>query len=306
MLIVFGSINMDMVVQPGHVPQPGETVLSPDYGLFPGGKGANQALAAARMGAKVALVGCAGNDIYARQIMDTIRRQGVMTSGVAHSDRPTGCAVILAEKIGRNRMIVAGGANNDTTADQVPDEILSPGKWLLAQTEVPSDQVFELINRAHACGTRVILNLAPAVPVPLDVLKKLYVLIVNDVEIDQIASALGMTGDNPAALAAMVARQAGIICIVTLAEKGAVVIQPDGVSFHVNALQIESVVDTMGAGDAFCGTFAACLYNKMTLEDAVKYASVAGSLACTKPGTIDAFVYQGDIEARIEEIKITR
>src|SRR5687768_17669700 len=120
MLIVFGSINMAMVIRPDHFPQPGETVLCPDYDLLPGGKGANQALAAARMGANVALVGCAGDDGYSRHILEAIRRQGVITSGVAQSDRPTGCAFIIHENSGQNCVIVASGANNDATADQIP------------------------------------------------------------------------------------------------------------------------------------------------------------------------------------------
>jgi len=305
MLIVFGSINMDMVVAPDHLPQAGETVLCADYDLFPGGKGANQALAAARIGARVALVGCAGGDGYSRHILDTVRRQGVITSGVAQSDRPTGCAMIMQEKGGRNRIIVASGANNDTTADQVPDEILRPDSMILAQTEVPEEQVFELVRRAHELGVRVILNLAPAVAIPDDILPMVWILVVNDIELDQVALSLGVTGTTPQDLTRGIATKGKTICIATLAEHGSCVVQPDGSGFIVNALPIEEVVDTTGAGDAFCGTLAACLYSGMGLHDAVRWASVAGSLACTKDGTIDAFAYQSDIEEKLDQVQVT-
>lgn len=303
MLVVFGSINMDMVVQPDHLPKPGETVLCPDYQLFPGGKGANQALAAARIGVRVALVGCVGGDAYARQVLDTIRRQGVMTSGVAQSDRPTGCAMVFRERGGRNLRIVASGANNDTTSDQVPDEILREGNMILVQTEVPDAEVFDLIRRAHAHGVRVILNLAPVVPLPDDILPMVSVLVVNDIEVDQVASNLGLGEIEHADMAREIATRGKTICIATLAENGVLVANPDGSSFTVNALPVE-VVDTTGAGDAFCGTLAAYLYNGMDLADAVRHAAIAGSLACTKEGSIDAFAYQDDIESRLDAVRI--
>lgn len=304
MLIVFGSINMDMVVEPEHLPKAGETVLCDDYELFPGGKGANQALAAARIGARVALVGCAGGDSYSRLILDTIRRQGVLTSGVAHSDRPTGCAMILREQGGRNRIIVASGANNDTKADQVPDEIMRPENIILTQTEVPAEQVFELVTRAHDLGVRVILNLAPAVTIPQEILSKLWILVVNDVEVGQVATSLSIAGDGPEDFAKGIAAKGKIICIATLAEKGSIVVMPDGSSFHVDALAIDEVVDTTGAGDAYCGTLAACLYNGLDLKTSVRWAAVAGSLACTKDGTIDAFAYQNEIEENLPGVLV--
>ncbi len=306
MLIVFGSINMDMVVEPEHLPQAGETVLCDDYDLFPGGKGANQALAAARMGARVALVGCAGGDHYSQQILATIRRQGVMTSGVAESERPTGCAMIMREKGGRNRIIVAGGANNEARADQVPDEILREDTMVLTQGEVPAAEICTLIRRAHARGVRVILNLAPAFPLPEDVLGMVWILVVNEIEIGQVTASLGLPAASPAEMAKALAAKGKTTCIVTLAEKGSVVAQLDGKTFTVSALPIDAVVDTTGAGDAYCGTLAACLYSGMNLEESARWAAVAGSLACTKEGTINAFAYQDDIRENLEGISVKR
>jgi ribokinase len=306
MLVVFGSINMDMVVEPEHLPQTGETVLCPDYDLFPGGKGANQALAAARIGARVALVGCVGGDHYSQQILATIRRQGVMTSGVAESDRPTGCAMVMREKGGKNRIIVAGGANNDATADQVPDEILRNDSMILTQGEVPPEEIFKLIRRAHERGVKVILNAAPAFNLPEEILSKVWILVVNEIEMGQVSAGLGLPVTTPAEMVRALAAKGKTTCIVTLAEKGSIVVTPDGKSFSVSALAIEEVVDTTGAGDAYCGTLSACLYGGMNLEESVRWAAVAGSLACTQEGTINAFAFKDDIQENLDKVTVSR
>jgi ribokinase len=149
------------------------------------------------------------------------------------------------------------------------------------------------------------LNLAPAVAIPDDILPMVWILVVNDIELDQVALSLGVTGTTPQDLTRGIATKGKTICIATLAEHGSCVVQPDGSGFIVNALPIEEVVDTTGAGDAFCGTLAACLYSGMGLHDAVRWASVAGSLACTKDGTIDAFAYQSDIEEKLDQVQVT-
>jgi ribokinase len=306
MLIVFGSINMDMIVAPEHLPQAGETVLCNDYDLQPGGKGANQALAAARMGARVALVGCAGDDNYSRHILDTVRRQGVITSGVSTSEEyRTGCAMIMQEKGGENRIIVAAGANMEVKADQVPDEILRNDSMILTQTEVPPEEIFSLIRRAHERGVKVIMNLAPAMVVPQEILGMLHALVVNEIELDQVAKGIGITTTDRVDQARELAKKGGMTCIVTLSEKGSIVSQEDGTFFHVSALAVD-VVDMTGAGDAYCGTLAACLYSGRSLEESVQWASAAGSLACTKVGTIKAFAYQDDIKEKLDLVKITK
>lgn len=306
MLIVFGSINMDMIVAPEHLPEAGETVMTLEYDLQPGGKGANQALAACRMGAKTALVGCAGEDSYSRQILDVIRRQGVITSGVTQSETyRTGCAIVMQEKGGANRSIIVGGANIEARAEQVPDEILRPDSMILTQTEVPPQEVFTLIRRANERGVKVIMNLAPAVNVPEEILGMLHILVVNEIELAHVANGIGLSGKSHADIAHALAVRGKLTCIVTLADKGSIVVTADGVPFHVSSLPVE-VVDTTGAGDAYCGTLAACLYDGKSLEESVRWASVAGSLACAKVGTIKAFAYEGDIRERLDEIVVTK
>ncbi|MCB9991053.1 MAG: ribokinase [Rhodospirillales bacterium] len=298
MLIVFGSINMDMVFPADHLPQPGETVLCGDYEITSGGKGANQALAASRLGTKVALVGCVGDDGPALRMLRSLRRDGVMTTGVAESpDLATGCAVIVTDKAGHNQIVVASGANSQAKADQVPDEILKPDNAVLMQMEMPPEENWELIRRAHDHGTTTILNLAPAIHIPQSALEKLDYLIVNGLEARQMAEMFGLTVEKDAMkLARALSQQGKLTCIITLSEQGSVACTKDGALITVPAVIQENVVDTTGAGDAYCGTFAAAIHDKRGIIEAMKMASVAGSLACRAKGAQDSYAYLGDIQ----------
>ena len=297
MLIIFGSVNMDMTLPIPVMPESGETMVIPAYEITPGGKGANQALAAARMGAQAVLVGRVGKDVYAYETITTIRRQGVITSGVSEDDTlPTGTAVILREPDGSNRIIVANGANKALEHDQVPDEILKPKNMLLAQMEVAPEQVFSIIRRAHEKGVKVLLKAAPACDIPVDVLRMVDVLIVNEGEAARLASFCGVTAEGtPLELAQALASVTKKTCIVTNGPHGSVAVLDDRSVVRVPALPIEKVVDTTGAGDAYCGTLAALLADKMDIREALRWAAVAGSLACTKKGALSAFAYSDDI-----------
>lgn len=305
MIIVFGSISMDMHIALPRLPQPGETVVCPGYEMRPGGKGANQALAALRMGPKTALIGCVGNDGVGTRLANGLRRQGVTTSGVVHSDMlPTGFAVISFDKRGENQVVVAAGANAAAAAEQVPDEILKPGVWVLAQMEIRPEETWALLSRAHERGAKTVLNLAPALLVPEDVMGKIDYLIMNEIESSQAASLLlpGADVPGPAATARALADRYGLTCLVTLAEKGALAALPGGGNIRMPALPIEPVVDTAGAGDAFCGTLIAALHDGKPLAEAMKYAVVAGSLSCTAEGTQESYPYLGDIEENLPRL----
>jgi ribokinase len=294
---------MDMVVPVGRFPQPGETVIGSGYSMVPGGKGANQALAAARMGPKVALVGCVGDDGMGMRMLTGLRRDGVITSGVGQSELPTGMAVIMTNEAGENEIVVASGANVHAKADQVPDEILKSSHLLLVQGEVPPQESWTLLERAKKRGVTTILNLAPVVDIPREALAHIDYLVVNKLEAEQIAKALKIDlAEDAALLARALAQQAKLTCIITLGEHGSVAVTPDGTSVRVPALTVSKVVDTTGAGDAYCGTLAAALYSRKNLTDAMKLASVAGSLACTKAGAQDSFPYQAQIEENLEHL----
>jgi ribokinase len=302
MIIVFGSINMDINIPVRHLPKPGETVLGPTYLMSPGGKGSNQALAAGRMGVKVAMAGKVGDDGMGIRALHSLRRAGVMTSGVGESELPTGCAVITRDARGANHIVVAVGANADIADDQIPDEILKPGNWLMTQGEVPLPATEAMIRRAHAHSTKVVFNFAPVVPIARDVLKMVDILILNEFEAEQALEYLGLSADGAEAQARALAGAVDGTCIITVGEKGSIAATDDGKLIHVPSLPISEVVDSAGAGDAYCGTLVACLHEGKTLIDAMRTAAVAGSLACLQPGTQESFPYQGDIEENLDKL----
>jgi ribokinase len=272
MILVFGSINVDIVVPVGQLPKPGETVLGGDYALLPGGKGANQALAACRAGSRVTLVGAIGNDAFAATALGGLRQAGVALDMVAAVEQPTGCAAIVVAADGENMIAVASGANTAVRADQVPAELPGPGTILVAQMEVPVAETAALVRRVRAAGGRCLLNYAPALPIDRAMLRDVDILVANEGE----AAALG---PDPAALAGDL-RQA---LVVTRGAEGAVAYLADGAQLAVPALPIEPV-DTTGAGDAFVGVLAAALDAGSDLETALRRASAAAGLACLARG----------------------
>jgi ribokinase len=265
-ILVFGSINVDVTVPVARLPRAGETVLGGDYALLPGGKGANQALAARRAGAEVILAGAVGRDGFAAVALELLRRDGVDLGLVREVDRPTGCAAIMVGEGGENSIAVASGANEAVTAGQVPDALLGPGTTLVCQMEVPARETIALIHRAHRAGARTVLNLAPALPLDPAVFGALDWLVANEGEAATLGSARPRRG-----------------LVVTLGEKGAVAMPADGGEIAVPALAVMPV-DTTGAGDTFVGTFAAGLDLGFEVEAALRFAGAAASLSCLGRG----------------------
>jgi ribokinase len=302
MLVVFGSINMDVSVRVQNFPAAGETILAPAYEMFPGGKGANQAMACAKAGAKTALVGKVGDDGMGTRILNNLRRHEVMTSGVAVDESlPTGMAMITVNAKGENQIVVATGANSNVNADQVPDEVLKPDKVVLMQMEVPIEQNTMLLERAKKRGSTTILNLAPAFHVPQKMLELVDYLIVNEHEARMIADVLGMGAHQDLRLIARaLATKGRLVCIVTMGAKGSIAIDAQGKGWSVPAMTLKEVVDTTGAGDCFCGTFAAAIHGRLALGSAMRRASVAAGLSCLKAGAQDSYPYLADVDAAIE------
>jgi ribokinase len=282
MITVFGSINIDLVTAVPELPRPGETVLGESYRLFPGGKGANQALAAARAGAPTRMVGCVGDDGFADLALADLSAGGVDLARVARSESNTGCATIAVSARGENLIVVASGANLRATAAQLSDLPLAPADSLLLQMEVPLAENWRAVRHAKEAGLRVILNLAPAAAVPPDILTLLDVLVMNETEADQLAAALGHATGDPAGITAALARRHDLACIVTLGAEGVVTATPAD-TWRDTALPVE-VLDTTAAGDAFVGVLAAGLDGGLDLKTAVRRAAAAGSLACTVAG----------------------
>lgn len=305
MLIVFGSINMDFHTTVGHFPQAGETVLAPHYETHPGGKGANQAFAAARAGAKTALIGKIGDDGMGQRILAHLRRNEVMTSGVARSETlPTGMASVIKNKKGENIIIAASGANATVKADQVPDDILHDKNVVLMQMELPFAEMMDVMTRAKTHGAKIILNLAPAIKIAPEALKLLDTLIVNQIEARQLAQQLGLNPDiNLTNLAKALQQLGDMNCIVTLGGEGLVAVERDGMAWSFKSMKLEQVVDTTGAGDCFCGTFAAGIHEGKDFLVSVHRAIVAAGLSCTKEGTQEAYPYPAEIEENMDKVE---
>lgn len=279
MIVVFGSLNIDLVARVPDLPGAGETVLGPGYHVVPGGKGANQALAARRAGAEVALVGAVGRDAFADAALTALAAAGVDLARIARVDAPTGAAFIAVDAAGRNQIVVAAGANAEAKAAALDGLATGPGDILMLQGEVPEAENLAAARWAKAHGMTVLLNRAPAGPVPSALMDLVDVVIVNEHEILALATGLGLASDAPEAVATAIDRQLGKTAVVTLGAAGAVAWR-DGVRCLVPALPV-AVVDTTAAGDAFCGAFAAALAQGRGLVSAVEHGVAAGSIACT-------------------------
>jgi ribokinase len=290
MILVFGSINIDVIVPVPALPRPGESVLGGDYALLPGGKGANQALAARRAGAEVRLAGAVGENGFADAALELLRRDGVDLSLLRRVARPTGCAAIMVSEAGENLIAVAPGANREASAAAVPDALLGPNTSVLCQNEAPIAESADLIRRAGPRGARTILNLAPAGPIPAGLLGELDFLIVNETE----AASLG---PDPAALARLPRR--GLV--LTLGARGAMALLADGARVDVPPLPI-APVDTTGAGDTFVGVLAAGLDADLPLEAALRRASAAAGLACLAQGAQTAMPDRAAIDAALARL----
>ena len=290
MILVFGSINIDVLVPVPELPRPGETVLGGDYRLLPGGKGANQALAACRAGADVKMAGAVGNDAFADAALELLRRDGVDLGLVRRVERPTGCAAIMVGESGENLIAVASGANTAVRAESVPDDALDLATIVLCQMEVPVAETAALIRRAARRHARCILNLAPGLPVDRGLLGDLDLLVANEAE----AATLG--GD-----AAAIARRLRQGFVVTRGAAGSTAFLADGERLDIPALTIEAV-DTTGAGDNFVGVLAAELDRGLVLEPALRRASAAAGLACLAHGAQSAMPNAAAIDKAVARL----
>ncbi len=295
MVVVFGSINLDLVSRVARFPTPGETLGAESFATYPGGKGANQALAAARAGSTVRFFGAVGHDALADPALELLRAGGVDLGGVARVAERTGCATILVDAHGENCIVVAAGANAHADPETVPDAALTPATILVLQHEVPEPANAALIARARRLGARIVLNAAPARPLAIELLRQIDILVVNESEAAALAAPHGghATAAAFANSAATISPRLSIA--VTLGSKGAIV-GVDGGLFSATPPRLE-VVDTTGAGDAFVGVLAAALDRGSTLRDALGCAVAAGTLACTIAGAQPSLPDRAVIEA---------
>lgn len=290
MIVVFGSINLDLIFALEHLPAAGETVLGAAARIEPGGKGANQAVAAARDGAIVLMAGCVGRDALADGALATLHEAGVDLSRVARGDLATGCAAICTDAAGRNQIAVGSGANALARADQVEDAILTSDTTLVLQMETDPGETAALIRRARARGCRIVLNLAPAAALDADALRAVDLLIVNETEAEWLAAQNGTAADATGLHAAL---RVGVVR--TLGEHGAEWAAQDG-GGQVAAYSI-TAIDTTAAGDCFTGVLAAALDRGMGMAAATARASVAAGLCCSRAGSQNSLPSKSEIDS---------
>ena len=297
MIVVVGSLNLDLVVRMERMPEPGETVLASGYAEHAGGKGANQAVAAARSGGRVAMVGRVGDDAAGRGLRAGLEADDVDVAEVRTVDAPTGRALIEVDDAGENRIVVVPGANARWTATDLPRGLLSRADVVLLQREVPDDVVAAAVALVADSGGRSVLNLSPAGRPGDAVLQALSVLLVNESEAISLASDGRERGEpaSPREAARALAARIGGEVVVTLGARGVVHAGPDGEG-HVQAFAVEAV-DTTGAGDAFAGALATAMDEGAALPDGLRFACAAGALAVTRQGAQPSLPHRREIDA---------
>lgn len=304
MVVVFGSINLDLVTRVARLPSPGETLIGRGFASYPGGKGANQALAAARAGAVVRMYGSVGRDAAADSALALLRAGGVDLAGVQAVDAPTGCATILVDDAGENAIVVVPGANDQIDPGAVPDAVLTPGTVLLLQHEVPPSANAALIARAARGGTRIVLNAAPARHLERRLLETVNTLIVNESEAVALATMLGWPTEAAAFAASAATAIEGLEVVVTQGAAGAVSVCGRD-EIHVAPPPVV-VVDTTGAGDAFAGAYATARDAGNDQVSSMRIAVAAGSLTCTMRGAQPALPARTAIDALLPSVTSQR
>lgn len=300
-IAVVGSINVDLVVRTLRIPQPGETITGSSLAHYPGGKGANQAVAAARLGAHVCLVGCVGDDQFGAEQVHSLQGSGVDIHAVCvRTGTTTGTAVITVEEAsGQNQIVIVPGANAAITPDDVERsrQALAQAKVVIAQLEIPLPVVEKAAQIASACGAVFILNPAPAQPLPPSLLAQVDVLTPNEHEAEQLTG-VPVTDLAGARQAAGLLRSQGVgAVIITLGNRGIYAQDATG-EFSLPAHHV-AVVDTVAAGDAFTGALAVALAENATLRDAAAFANAAAAVAVTRLGAQPSLPIRAEVAAML-------
>ncbi|MHA6694712.1 ribokinase [Homoserinimonas sp. A520] len=294
-VVIVGSANMDVVFTLERMPAPGETLLAESAQRHPGGKGLNQAVAAARSGAPTTFIGALGTDTFGDSLADAMAASGVSSGLVRRTDRDTGQAFILVDRAAENLIVVASGANATMTELTGPErDAITSARVLLMQLELPVPLVVQAASAAQAAGCAVMLNAAPAASLSDELIELLDYLIVNEHE----ACLIGGSDDLAVASSALAAQVDTVI--VTLGARGAQLFQAGALVATVTPPPVDAV-DTTGAGDTFCGAFAAAVAEGRDLPDAVRFATAASALSVEQLGAVSSIPPRAKIEAILEE-----
>jgi ribokinase len=304
-IVVVGSLNMDLVVEVPLIPQPGETVLGRNFATFPGGKGANQAVAAARLGADVTMIGRVGTDAFGEQLLDSARREGIDVSHISIDDQAaTGVAMIAVDATGQNSIAVASGANFRLTAQDVRQgwTQLTDIDLLVMPLETPLETIRTAVMLAKESNARVVLNPAPAQKLSPDILRHVDVLVPNEPETAQLTGlAVETAEDAQKAAHHLLGHGVGSV-VLTLGSRGALVL--DGTSpapefTHVAPYDVV-IADTTAAGDAFVAALAVSLGEGASLVEATRFANACGALTVTKAGAQPSLPMRKDVNSMLQ------
>jgi ribokinase len=297
-IVVVGSTNTDMVIKTSHLPQPGETILGGTFFMNAGGKGANQAVAAARLGGEVLFIAKAGDDVFGKHAIELFKKEGINTSCIVR-DRylPSGVALITVDDNGENCIVVAPGANAALSRENIDDvkEEIENASLVLMQLEIPLETVEYVANKASLKSIRLILNPAPATKLNDDLLKKISIITPNQKEAE-ILTGIKVNDESSAKQAAIFLHNKGIeTVIITMGALGAFVLHKNKSSMmHGHKV---NVVDTTAAGDVFNGALAVALCEGKNMEDAVAFSCKAAAISVTRLGAQSSVPYRKEVES---------
>ncbi len=295
-ILVIGSSNTDMTAKTAELPRPGETVLGGVFTMGAGGKGANQAVAAQRLGGKVKFICKVGKDMFGDNSIAQYEKEGLDTSGILRSNLPSGVALIYVDSHAENCIVVASGANGDLTEDDIEKsrKDLESCDILLLQLESPIPSVLKAAKIAHQAGKTVVLNPAPACPLPEELFRNIDLFIPNETELSTF-SGMPVTSQEEAQAAAKAMQAKGVgKLIVTMGSKGALICE-GGPSVFVPAHKVKAV-DTTAAGDTFCGALCVAISEGKSLKEAAEFACAASALTVQKMGAQNSIPYRKDLK----------
>jgi ribokinase len=300
-IVVLGSLNIDLVVAVERLPLPGETLNGGDLALFEGGKGANQACVAGRLGGRATMIGQTGADAFGARLSGALGAAGVDTSGIGAADRPTGSASIYVQPDGENAIVISPGANATLTPEMARERLraAAPYDFLLAQLEIPMASILAAFEEAKRAGAVTILDPAPVRPLPPELIPLIDFLTPNQSEAAALLNAPWTVRDfDDAGAAAAALLRAGYRAVVLkLGDLGCYIASGD-MRIAIPAFKVRAV-DTTGAGDAFNGAFAIALAEGASLEEAGRFANAAAAISVTRPGAQNSAPARAEVEAML-------
>jgi len=310
-IAVVGSLIMDLVVEVERAPEEGETVIGRGFGRYPGGKGANQAVAAARLGAEAHMIGRVGDDLFGHDQLESLGRAGVHTSTIIMDPaHPSGVAAIILDAAGRNRIAIVPGANHQVSAADVEAAkgVIGAADFLLVQFELPLSITMKAMALAAEVGTPVILNPAPAQPAGKEFFAKATLVTPNEVEAEQLTGIPVKDAAGAEKAARYMLEMGAKAAVITLGERGCFIMSPPGSPFGEQPAELipaykVKAVDTVAAGDAFNGALAVELARGASLKEAARFANATAAISVTRRGAQPAMPTREEVLAFMEENK---